>query len=92
MCGISGILTYKGFQPLGNSYIKKMTKELIHRGPDDEGFYFDNTIHLGFRRLKIIDLEHGNQPMSNEKNTIVMIFNGEIYNFKSLRTVLIGKG
>ena len=88
MCGISGILTFKGNKPLEKSNVKKMTDQLVHRGPDDEGYYFGDTIQFGFRRLKIIDLENGNQPMRNDDNSVVMIFNGEIYNYLELKKEL----
>ena len=79
MCGIVGAT---GRNEL--SIIKKMAKTLKHRGPDSEGYYNDNKIGLGMRRLKIIDLETGNQPMFNQDKSIVTIFNGEIYNYKEL--------
>lgn len=69
-----------------------MTNSLIHRGPDSDGFYFDERIHLGMRRLKIIDLEGSDQPVFNEKKTIVLMCNGEIYNYKSLRSTLEDRG
>ncbi len=90
MCGIVGII-----DPLNNIQDKKkLIKELndtqFHRGPDDSGFYNDNFLSLGFRRLSIIDLEKGNQPII--KHNIVTIFNGEIYNFVQLRNELIELG
>ena len=77
MCGITGYLGQ------GNEEIlRRMTDSLIHRGPDDEGFYFNNKIGLGHRRLSIIDLATGHQPISNEDETIWLIFNGEIYKYQ----------
>lgn len=90
MCGICGIIKRKG--EISTERIELMTNRLIHRGPDDTGFYFNDNIGLGFRRLSIIDLEKGHQPMTNENNTIWVIFNGEIYNFKELRKLLENKG
>jgi len=69
-----------------------MNQTIVHRGPDDEGYYFDQKIALGMRRLSIIDLVTGHQPIHNEEKTIWIIYNGEIYNFPELRTQLIEKG
>ena len=93
MCGIAGIL-YKGNKGVSIDLLKKMTDTLVHRGPDDEGFYInkDRSLGLGFRRLSIIDLNTGHQPISNEDGTIWVILNGEIYNFLELREELEKKG
>jgi len=72
--------------------VKAMADTIHHRGPDDEGYYVSGPIGLGFRRLSIIDLQCGHQPLSNEDGTIWIIFNGEIYNFQELREFLLGKG
>ena len=89
MCGIVGFLSNeKGKEKI----IKKMNDRIMHRGPDGEGYYIDPNIALGHRRLAIIDLEYGNQPMSNEKRDIIVIFNGEIYNYRELRYKLKEKG
>ncbi len=69
-----------------------MAREMVHRGPDDEGAYSDQHIAMGMRRLSIIDLDHGHQPIANEDDSIVIVCNGEIYNFRELRTRLIEKG
>jgi asparagine synthase (glutamine-hydrolysing) len=69
-----------------------MTSSIVHRGPDDEGYYVSGTVGLGFRRLSIIDLAGGHQPMSDEENTVWVVFNGEIYNFPELRRELEGFG
>src|SRR3989344_1773596 len=80
MCGITG------FNWEDRNLIRKMTQVIAHRGPDGEGYFTDQGISLGHRRLSIIDLsEKGKQPMFNEDNTIVLVFNGEIYNFKELK-------
>lgn len=94
MCGICGFVSFKGSPFNGHSVIKKMTDIISHRGPDDEGFYIDkeNKIFLGMRRLKIIDIEGGHQPISNEDDTIHVIFNGEIYNYRKLRGELEKRG
>ncbi|MFH1589271.1 MAG: asparagine synthase (glutamine-hydrolyzing) [archaeon] len=83
MCGICGIYNYSDKQA-----VKKMAKKISHRGPDSNGFYVDEKISLGFRRLSIIDLKSGNQPIFNEDKNACIIFNGEIYNYKELRKFL----
>ena len=89
MCGFVGYMNQPGIDP---TVIKKMADRIIHRGPDDEGFYQDDVISMGFRRLSIIDLNHGQQPMTNQTNTKVLTFNGEIYNYLELREELQGLG
>lgn len=85
MCGIAG---YIGKNP-NQQILKKMTDRIAYRGPDSEGFYVDDKIALGHRRLAIIDLSTGSQPIYNEDQSIVIVFNGEIYNYKELREELI---
>ncbi len=92
MCGICGKLHFDLGQPVFHDDIHEMTKLIEHRGPDDSGYYLKGNIGLGFRRLSIIDLDNGHQPLSNEDGTIWIVFNGEIYNHLSLRQMLIGKG
>lgn len=92
MCGIAGIFNYKKNHPVSKVILKRMSDSIIHRGPDDEGFYVKDNIGLAFRRLSIIDLNTGNQPIHNEDCTIWVVFNGEIYNYVELRGVLIDKG
>ncbi|MBN2106590.1 MAG: asparagine synthase (glutamine-hydrolyzing), partial [Deltaproteobacteria bacterium] len=72
--------------------LKKMTKTLVHRGPDDEGFFISRQLGFGFRRLSIIDLRNGHQPMSDAGKKVWVVFNGEIYNFKEIKKVLMGFG
>jgi len=72
--------------------IKAMADTIAHRGPDDVGYYVEGQVGLGFRRLAIIDLKSGHQPLSNEDGTIWISFNGEIYNYQELREILLGKG
>jgi asparagine synthase (glutamine-hydrolysing) len=72
--------------------VKAMADTILHRGPDDEGYYVSGPIGLGFRRLSIIDLSTGHQPLSNEDGTVQIVFNGEIYNYRDLRAFLLSKG
>src|SRR5712692_11284130 len=92
MCGICGkfMLDREAYVP--EVLVKAMADAITHRGPDDEGFYISGQIGLGFRRLSIIDLSGGHQPLSNEDGTIWIVFNGEIYNYQALRSELITKG
>ncbi len=91
MCGFVGY-TGGGVTQLDNNILKAMTDKIIHRGPDDADYYSDEDISLGFRRLSIIDLEGGRQPIVNEDGTKILMFNGEIYNYQHLREDLIQKG
>jgi len=91
MCGINGLL-YKRKSRMEKGMVTLMNNAMIHRGPDEEGIYENNDIALGMRRLRIIDLNTGGQPVYNEKKDIVTIFNGEIYNFRELRKDLENKG
>lgn len=86
MCGICGII---GKHEGKADIIQRMMDRIYHRGPDDGGSYVKGSAALGFRRLSIIDLETGAQPMYNETNDIVIVFNGEIYNYEELRKELI---
>ena len=89
MCGFVGFVDKK---IKDNNVIKEMSKMIVHRGPDDENYYCDDDVSLAFRRLSIIDLKNGRQPMFNEDESIVITFNGEIYNYQELRQDLIEKG
>ena len=91
MCGFVGFLnTPEAASP--ETVVKAMADRIVHRGPDDASYYVDQDVSLGFRRLSIIDLEGGRQPILNEDGTKVLVFNGEIYNFQSLRDDLLKKG
>lgn len=92
MCGFCGVYCFSKSGKVEKLDIIKMTSEMVHRGPEAEGIFCQNNIGLGHRRLKIIDLEGGIQPMFNEDKTIVVSFNGEIYNFKEIRKKLEGIG
>jgi asparagine synthase (glutamine-hydrolysing) len=91
MCGFVGYF-HSGTLMDHQATIKAMADRIIHRGPDDADYYIDDSISLGFRRLSIIDLAGGRQPILNEDGSMVLLFNGEIYNFQSLRDDLIAKG
>lgn len=92
MCAICGILNFDHSEPVNRVLIHKMTGSLRHRGPDDEGVLIDNEAGLGFRRLSIIDLSGGKQPMSNEDGSAHVVFNGEIYNYRDLAAELSTAG
>lgn len=91
MCGICGIYRYNG-EPVFQEQLKVMTDRMFHRGPDDEGYYCSGSVGLGMRRLSIIDLQGGHQPIANEDNSIWVVMNGEIYNHVELRSELMQKG
>ncbi len=91
MCGIVGKLSLDGRQPVDPDLIQRMTDLIAHRGPDGEGQHVTGPIGMGHRRLSIIDLNTGSQPMCNEDGTVWVVFNGEIYNYQSLRTELKAK-
>jgi asparagine synthase (glutamine-hydrolysing) len=92
MCGICGIFNFGTREPVDEAALKRATDRMVHRGPDDEGFYLDAELGLGNRRLSIIDLPGGHQPLSNEDGTIWITFNGEIYNYRELRPGLESRG
>ena len=92
MCGICGQLNFAGDEPVDPGMIRQMARTLIHRGPDDEGYFVSGPVGLGFRRLSIIDLAGGHQPMSDADEKVWVVFNGEIYNFKELRADLEKRG
>ena len=89
MCGFVGFCS-KNVKD--KNVIKEMNNQIIHRGPDSDGYYFDKDVNFGFRRLSIIDLHEGSQPILNESGDTAIIFNGEIYNFQELREDLVAKG
>lgn len=92
MCGICGMFNVGIGSPVSVQLLKKMADTLHHRGPDDEGFFLDGKVGLAHRRLSIIDLEGGHQPLTNEDQSVWVVFNGEIYNFQELRDELLEKG
>ena len=92
MCGITGFAQAHHDAEEAKRIVKAMADRIVYRGPDGEGYYVDDQVALGHRRLSIIDLEGGKQPMFNEDGSLAVIFNGEIYNFQSLRKELIAAG
>ena len=91
MCGIAGIVRWDG-TPIAEREIRDMCSAIVHRGPDDEGVYLGDGVALGMRRLSIIDLEGGRQPISNEDGSVWIVFNGEVYNYRELRSTLERRG
>ncbi len=96
MCGICGELNWRSELPVDRERLERMNRSMTHRGPDEEGYYFDTfpggAVGLAMRRLSIIDLTTGKQPISNETNDVVVVYNGETYNFQELRSELEAKG
>ena len=92
MCGICGQFNFGNHAPVRRSDIEAMTKSIVHRGPDDEGYFIAGPLGFGFRRLSIIDLSGGHQPMSDQERSVWVIFNGEIYNFPELKRELQSHG
>ena len=85
MCGITGFAEKNHQASEARAIVQKMADLIAYRGPDGEGYFVDDRVALGHRRLSIIDLEGGRQPMFNEDGSLVVVFNGEIYNFQALR-------
>jgi asparagine synthase (glutamine-hydrolysing) len=92
MCGICGQVKVASDEPVDQPTIRRMSRTLFHRGPDDEGYSFDRSLGFGFRRLSIIDLAGGHQPMSDAEESVWLVFNGEIYNYQELRAELEAHG
>jgi asparagine synthase (glutamine-hydrolysing) len=92
MCGIAGILEFKHDARASAAALREMCRLITHRGPDDQGFYTDGAVGIGMRRLSIVDVAGGHQPISNEDGTLWIVFNGEIYNHPALREQLIARG
>jgi len=92
MCGICGKINKDTQKPVDEQLLRAMCRVIQHRGPDNDGFFFYKNVGLGMRRLSIIDLETGEQPIYNEDKTVAVVLNGEIYNFEALRKDLIAKG
>ena len=92
MCGIAGIYNLNTTSNIDSSILETMNTAQSHRGPDDQGYYFEQNVGLAHRRLSIIDLRGGHQPIFNEDGQVVVVFNGEIYNYRAIADELKGKG
>jgi asparagine synthase (glutamine-hydrolysing) len=92
MCGIVGVVHADGQPPVDRRIVQRMCTAILHRGPDDEGLRVDGQVGLGMRRLSIIDLAGGHQPVLNENGSCAIVFNGEIYNYRDLRQGLLARG
>jgi asparagine synthase (glutamine-hydrolysing) len=92
MCGIAGIVTTVAGEPIEAAAIRRMCQAIVHRGPDDEGIFVKDGAGFGMRRLSIIDLAGGHQPVFNEDRSVWIVFNGEIYNYRQLRSELLNRG
>src|SRR5437870_310330 len=92
MCGICGIVNFNATEPVDQHLVERMTSAQRHRGPDDDGYFIENNVGLGHRRLSIIDLSGGKQPIFNEDGSVVVVFNGEIYNYADLTGDLMARG
>ena len=88
MCGICGQFNFIDDIPVHRQTIERMARSIAHRGPDDEGYFLSGPVGLGFRRLSIIDLSGGHQPMSDAEESVWVIFNGEIYNFPEIKRII----
>ena len=92
MCGICGVISFDSKLPVERRWLEAMSQQIVHRGPDDAGFYLSGNVGLAIRRLSIIDLRTGQQPISNEEGTVWLVYNGEIYNHEELRGNLEERG
>src|SRR5438128_12041546 len=90
MCGIAGVYSPRGLVDEG--VVRAMTEAMHHRGPIEDGYFFRRHLGLGMRRLSIIDIEGGHQPLFNEDGTIAVILNGQIYNYREIRADLVKRG
>src|SRR5438445_2946550 len=92
MCGICGVVRMNPPSPVDEAILRRMSDTLLHRGPDDGDLVVAGNVGLGHRRLSIIDLTGGHQPMANDDDSVWIVYNGEIYNFLELRAMLEAKG
>src|SRR5450755_3873102 len=92
MCGICGVIYHDPLSHVDIATLRAMNQRMVHRGPDDEGFYVARNVGLAMRRLSIIDLQTGKQPVTNENRTLWLVYNGEIYNYGDLRIQLEARG
>ena len=92
MCGFAGVLDLKGLEDIDRRMVERMADAIKHRGPDENGWFGEAGISIAHRRLSIIDVEGGHQPIFNEDSSVVVIFNGELFDFPEQRARLIKKG
>ncbi len=92
MCGICGIFFAERDRQVKEAVLAGMNRRIVHRGPDDEGFFVEENVGLAMRRLSIIDVKTGHQPLSNENQDVWIVYNGEIYNHAELRADLEARG
>jgi asparagine synthase (glutamine-hydrolysing) len=92
VCGLCGVVSFDRRQSIDRALIERMNDQIKHRGPDDSGYYFNSNVGLGHRRLSIIDLSRGHQPLANEDDSVWIVFNGEIFNHEELRVELEKQG
>src|ERR1041385_4482385 len=92
MCGICGVFNFSREDSVARSVLEQMNQTIVHRGPDDAGFFVSENLGVAMRRLSIIDLKTGDQPVTNEDRTLWMVYNGEMYNYQELRRSLEGRG
>jgi len=92
MCGLTGYMDLRGARLCDRDVLTRMTQTLVHRGPDADGYFLCDAVGLGFRRLRIIDLNTGDQPITAQNDELALVCNGEIYNYREMRDELIGKG
>jgi asparagine synthase (glutamine-hydrolysing) len=92
MCGICGVFYSDRTQRMNRDTLVAMNRQIVHRGPDDDGFFVEENVGLAMRRLSIIDIQTGHQPISNEDESVWIVFNGEIYNHQDLRRDLESRG
>src|SRR5947208_2878871 len=92
MCGIAGVVQFRSDSHVDPENVERMCRAIVHRGPDDDGIYVQGRVGLGMRRLSIVDLATGHQPISNEDGTVWIVFNGEIYNHLAVREQLQARG
>jgi asparagine synthase (glutamine-hydrolysing) len=92
MCGICGVFHSDRARRVNRDMLVRMNQQIVHRGPDDDGFFVEENVGLAMRRLSIIDIQTGHQPLSNEDSSVWIVFNGEIYNHQDLRKDLESRG
>src|SRR5215813_14945460 len=92
MCGICGAFYNDRSRRVERDILAEMNRQIVHRGPDDDGFFVEGNVGLAMRRLSIIDIKTGHQPISNEDDNLWIVYNGEIYNHEELRADMLARG